>query len=152
MTMTSRRSNRLSGQRSSTSSDIVRLSDVSQRRLRAPLRVRLKGPAGGAAVVLAAETYDRMVDRLEVLEARLAYARTRNEESFPAEVARRLVQGESPIRVFRAHRGLTQQALAAAVGKSKGYVSEIEAGKKRGSTTVLKAIAETLGVAIDDLV
>lgn len=150
MTITSRGSNRPSERRSSTSK-MARLSDIGQRRLRAPLRVRLKGRAG-EAVVLAAETYDRMIARLENLEARLAYARTRSEESFPAEVARRLVRGESPVRVFRRHRGLTQQALAAAVGKSKAYVSEIEAGKKRGSAAVLKAIADALGVAIDDLV
>ena len=37
-------------------------------------------------------------------------------ESFPAQVADRLLSGENPICVYRNHRGMTQGELAAAGG------------------------------------
>lgn len=91
------------------------------------------------------------MERIDDVEAGAAYAGTRGEESFPSEIVLRLVKRENPVRVFRAHRGLTMQALATAIGRSKSYVSEIERGKKPGSVKVLSAIARVLGVDVDDL-
>jgi transcriptional regulator with XRE-family HTH domain len=42
--------------------------------------------------------------------------------------------------------------LEAALGVSAAYLSEIETGKKEGSLSVIKKIAEALGVKIDDLI
>ena len=41
-------------------------------------------------------------------------AKSEEEESFPIEVADRLLAGENPIGVYRNHRNMTQQELAAA--------------------------------------
>lgn len=120
-------------------------------RLGRPMRVRLGRPGGKRIVLLDAETYERMMERIDDVEAGAAYAGSRGEESFPAEVVRRLVKRENPVRVFREHRGLTMQALATAIGRSKAYLSEIERGKKPGSVKVLSAIARVLGVDVDDL-
>ncbi len=103
-------------------------------------------------MVVPVERYNAMMDSIEDMEAAIAFKSTRGEESFPAEVADRLSAGESPICVFRKYRGMTQHALADKIGKTKGYISEIEAGKKPGSVGVIRGIAEALGVAIDDLV
>ena len=103
-------------------------------------------------MVVPLDHYDALMDALEDREAAIAYERTRGEEAFPLELANRIADGESKIRVFREHRGLTQRALADTIGKSKAYVSEIEAGKKPGSVEVIRRIAETLGVDMDDLV
>lgn len=73
-------------------------------------------------------------------------------ESFPAEVVDRLLAGQNPIRVYRDHRGMTQGALAAAAGLHPVYLSQIETGKRTGSAKTLAAIAEALGVAVDDLI
>ncbi len=73
-------------------------------------------------------------------------------ESFPAEVVDRLLVNENPIRVYRDHRGMTQGALAAAAGIHPVYLSQIETGKRSGSAKTLAAIAETLGVTVDDLI
>ena len=54
--------------------------------------------------------------------------------------------------VLRQHRGLKLQDLATRIGRSKAYLSEIECGKKTGSVRVLRAIARTLDVDLDDLV
>jgi transcriptional regulator with XRE-family HTH domain len=42
-------------------------------------------------------------------------------------------------------------ALARSAGLAPSYLSEIEAGKKPGSTRALAALAKTLRVAIEDL-
>jgi transcriptional regulator with XRE-family HTH domain len=44
------------------------------------------------------------------------------------------------------------QDLAAKSGVVQSYLSEIETGKKPGSLAAMKAVAEALGVTIDDLV
>lgn len=74
------------------------------------------------------------------------------EELMPAEFANRIVDGESPLRVWREFRSLTLQALADRVGVSKGYLSEIENGRKDGSVQVMKQVAETLGLNLDDII
>ena len=73
-------------------------------------------------------------------------------ESFPAEVVDRLLAGQNPIRVYRDHRGMTQGALAAAAGIHPVYLSQIETGKRTGSAKTLAAIAEALGVTVDELI
>lgn len=89
-------------------------------------------------------------ERLDI--AALDQALRLDEELLPAELVRRMVSGESPIRIFREYRGLTQQALADAASVSKTTISELESGRKDGSIKTLSAIAEVLNVDIDDLV
>jgi DNA-binding XRE family transcriptional regulator len=89
----------------------------------------------------------RMLDDIRAYDA----AKSRKEEAFPSEVARQLVAGESPIRVFRHHRGLTQEQLARAAKIARPYLAEIEAGRKQGSVSVLKAIAAALKLDLDDI-
>ena len=74
-----------------------------------------------------------------------------DEESFPMEVVDRLLAGENPIAVFRRHRGMRQRHLAEAVGINPVYLSQIERGKRNGSTRTLAAIAAALRVDLDDL-
>jgi len=93
---------------------------------------------------------EAMEDRLDI--AALDQALRLDEELLPAELVKRMVNAESPVRVFREHRGLTQQALADAAGVSKTTISELESGRKDGSIKTLSAIADTLNVDIDDLV
>jgi DNA-binding Xre family transcriptional regulator len=93
-------------------------------------------------------------DETDVLELRLARIEhaVMGGETVPATVVDRLVAGESPILVWREHRGLTLRALAEKVGISAGMLSEMENGKKDGSVRTLAAIAKALRVGLDDLV
>ena len=70
----------------------------------------------------------------------------------PSHVVYAILEGESPIRVWRKHRGLTQQQLAEAAGISVPYLSQIELGERKGRTGVLLAIARALDLALDDIV
>lgn len=73
-------------------------------------------------------------------------------EAIPHEMMRRLIEDESPIRVWRDHRGLTQTLLAEQAGIDKTYLSQLESGRKSGSVAVLRRLARVLSVDIDDLV
>ena len=70
----------------------------------------------------------------------------------PDALVKRMIDGESPLKVWCEHRGIKPSALARRVGISPGYVSDIIAGKKSGSVEVLRKIADALGVTIDDIV
>jgi DNA-binding XRE family transcriptional regulator len=102
-------------------------------------------------VLLPAGRYAELLDAFEDRAATDAYERTLGEESVPAAIADRLLAGESPIRVWREHRGMTLDQLAAATGKAKGFLSEIESGKKAGSLDTRRAIARALSVDLDDI-
>ncbi len=79
-------------------------------------------------------------------------AKAAKEEYFPAEVVDRLLAGENPLKVYRKHRGITQRDLARSAGINAVYLSQIETGKRSGSTKTLAAIARALSVDIDDLI
>ena len=79
-------------------------------------------------------------------------AKFADEESFPIEMADRLLAGESAIKAYRVHRGMTQKQLAQDAGINVVYLSQIERGRRTGSTRTLANIAEVLNVDIDDLI
>lgn len=56
------------------------------------------------------------------------------------------------VRQLRARRGMSRRILAAASGVSERYLAQLEAGKGNASLLVLKAIADAMHIAIDDMV
>ncbi|MBW8298158.1 MAG: helix-turn-helix transcriptional regulator [Hydrogenophaga sp.] len=117
-------------------------------------------PNGEEMVVLSRKDYEALLqrlDRVEDLEDSLAIAdfekklAAGQEELIPSEVVDRMVDGESPVRVWRDYRGLSAKDLAAKAGISTAYLSEIETGKKDGSVSALKSIADALKLDLDDL-
>jgi len=116
----------------------------------------IQTPAGERLVVLSEQDYETLLEQAEdhhdILAANEVRARVNaGEETFPSSVVEALLDGTTPVRVFREHRGLRAGELAEKAGISQGYLSEIEAGKKTGSLGVLKRIAEVLGVELSDL-
>ena len=113
-------------------------------------------------VTLSRSEYEALLDRIEDsedrraidrLEARIAKegfdAATR--DYLPMELAKRLFDGEHPVRVWRAHRGWTREVLAVKAGVSPSYLTEIETRRKPGSFDALAKLARALGVSLDDL-
>lgn len=74
------------------------------------------------------------------------------EELLPAAVVNRLLDGEAPLSVWRAYRGLTQSELAHRSGVNRIQIIDIESGRKTGSVATLKKLATALRVDLDDLV
>jgi len=74
------------------------------------------------------------------------------EDPLPSDVLDALTaRQESPLRILRRHRGLTQQQLAEAAGLSRPYLTEMEKGRKPGSLRALRAVAKGLDVDISYL-
>jgi len=69
----------------------------------------------------------------------------------PDDIVRRELSGESSVKLWREHRGLTQQELAKSAGISKPYLSQIETGKRQGTVDTLSALARSLDVPLDVL-
>ena len=74
------------------------------------------------------------------------------DELIPADVVFAILDGENPVKVWREFRGLTQQQLADAAGISKPYLSQIETGKRKGSTDILSALAKALNVTLEEVI
>ena len=100
---------------------------------------------------------DNMVEETEMFQDIQDYDQAKRaieqgEELVPGEVVYAILDGESPIRVWRKHRGITQRQLAEKADISTVYLSQIELGERRGSTDVLAAIARALDLTLDDIV
>jgi DNA-binding XRE family transcriptional regulator len=107
--------------------------------------------------VLPYEEYLKLIEQAELLEDIRdfdeidAAIKRGEEELIPAEVVNAILDGKSPIKVWREYRGLTQQQLADMVGMSKPYLSQLETGKRTGTTEVLSTIAEALDVSLEQV-
>jgi DNA-binding XRE family transcriptional regulator len=113
-------------------------------------------------VTLSRAEYESLLDRVEEaedilaldrLEARLARggAEEALADYLPIELVKRLSAGEHPIRIWRAHRGMTRERLAAAAGVSPSYLTEIETRRKPGSFDAIVKLAAALNVPLDDI-
>ena len=69
----------------------------------------------------------------------------------PIQLVERLIAGEHPIRVWRAYRGMTREALAEKAGVAPSYLTEIETRKKPGSFDAMIKLAAALGISLDDI-
>ena len=75
------------------------------------------------------------------------------QEGLPSKYLDRILDdGASLLTVFREWRGMNQSELARASGVNRVQIADIEAGRKTGSVTTLKKLADTLGIKIDDLI
>ena len=72
-------------------------------------------------------------------------------ETVPIEVVDRLLAGDSPLRVWREHRGMTAAQLAAAADVTPAHISKLESGKGEPSVALLKKLAKVLAVQLEEL-
>jgi DNA-binding XRE family transcriptional regulator len=109
---------------------------------------------GRRYVLVPEAAYERMIEDLDELDDIRAYDRAKAapQEFVPAAIVDRLIAGENPLRVWREHRGFTQQVLADATGISKPFLSQLEHREREASVATLRKLAAALGVDLDDLV
>ena len=114
-----------------------------------------KTMGGEELAILPKSEYERLTARIGEDEgtARIV-RRTRaalaagHEIRLPKTVVDRLAAGQNPIRVLREWRDMTQAELAASAGITQGYLSELEAGKRKGPVALHQKIARALGTPI----
>ena len=122
----------------------------------------IRTPGGGDLAVLPRVEYDRLVSlaaeaQEDAAASRIVRHSTRalkegREVVLPKAVADRLANGDNAVRVIREWRDMIQGELAAAVGISQNYLSEIETGRRKGPAELQKKFARALGVPVDLLI
>ncbi len=95
----------------------------------------------------ASENYEDIVAAVEARKRR-----EEGEEYVPADVVNRLIAGESPLKVWREYRGITQTSLGEIVGCKAGMISKLEKGRAEGGFKLWQDLAKALSVGLDDLV
>lgn len=125
------------------------------------MNVRFQKTARGEVAILPRKDYEALVAKAaEVVEdegtARLvSHARREiaaGEPLLPKQIVDRLAKKESPIRVLREWRDMTQLHLSFKTGLSQGYLSDVETGRRKGTAAALRRIADVLKVPLDLLV
>jgi len=125
------------------------------------MNVRFQKTARGEVAILPRKEYEALVAKAAEADedagtVRLV-ARARSEIAagaplLPKHIVDRLANGESPIRVLREWRDVTQLYLSFKTGLSQGYISDVETGRRKGAASALRRIADVLKVPLDLLV
>jgi DNA-binding XRE family transcriptional regulator len=113
----------------------------------------IKNEKGEAAyAVMPWDEYERLRGAAgeDVQLIRLGNA-ARGDETFPADIAKRLVSGEPALKVIREWRGMTQNALGRKSGVAMQYISQIERGSRNIGKKVAAKLAKALDVSADVL-
>ena len=125
------------------------------------MNVRFKKTGKGEIAILPRKEYEALIAKAgeadeNIGTARLV-ARARKDIAtgaplIPKEFVDRIANGESALRVLREWRGVTQLYLSSKTNIGQGYLSDLENGRRKGTTAALKRIAEALKVPLDLLV
>ena len=125
------------------------------------MNVRFKKTNKGEIAILPRKEYEALAARAaeadeDIGTARLV-ARTRKEIAsgaplIPKKIVDRIAKGENALRVLREWRGETQLHIAFKTNIGQGYISDLESGRRKGTTAALRKIADFLKVPLDLLV
>ena len=112
---------------------------------------------GKAFAVLPIEELQRLIEDAEMLadvkayDAVKAHLERGDEELIPLEITERRLSGESTVKIWREHRGITKEELAKAANVSRTMIAAIEAKYKKGGIGTLKKLEVALKVDLDHL-
>jgi DNA-binding XRE family transcriptional regulator len=110
----------------------------------------ITSPSGEELVVVPRSDYENLIDALAARKIDAALAAGR-EELLSAEETAVLVLAPAPLAFWRKKRGKTQSQLAAEIGASQNFLSDLERGKAKGDVSLYAKLARSLGVQIEDL-
>ena len=122
------------------------------------MNVRFKMTNKGEVAILPRKDYEVLAAKAQEADedigtARLV-ARARKEIAagaalIPKEVVDRITGGENALRVLREWRGKTQVYLSHKTNIGQGYISDLESGRRKGTTAASKKIADVLKVPLE---
>src|SRR5208282_2381548 len=87
-----------------------------------------------------------MLADVKAYDAAKARLEDGEDELIPLEITERRLRGEPALRVWREHRGLTQEQLAQKAKVSRALVAAIETKRKSGSVNTWKKLGAALDV------
>ena len=116
----------------------------------------IRSPSGEELVVLPRADYEALVaaaaeaeedaEELALYDARKAELAAAEDVTLPEAVSLLLLRGNSRLKAIRLWREMPQTELAEKAGIGQGYLSDLESGRRAGSTEVLLRLAECLDV------
>jgi hypothetical protein len=125
------------------------------------MNVRFKMTNKGEVAILPRKEYEALAAKAREADedlgtARLV-ARARKDIAagmplIPKEVVDRIANGENALRALRQWRGKTQLYVSHKTNIGQGYISDLESGRRRGTATALKKIADVLKVPLELIV
>ncbi|MDX1949396.1 MAG: helix-turn-helix transcriptional regulator [Rickettsiales bacterium] len=113
---------------------------------------------GKEFIFIPKEYYQELTQGAEMLADIIAYDKAKSkffedEETFPLSLLeRKFINKENPILIYREHRNISQSQLAKKASVSQQYIQQLESGKRKGTTQILKKIAKALNVDIENLI
>ncbi len=84
------------------------------------------------------------------LRKRAAHAAA-EDQTLPARYIRRIISGESPLRVYREHRGMSREQLAEKSGIHCDQIDRIETGRTEAAIGTAVLLATALSISLDKL-
>ena len=125
------------------------------------MNVRFKMTNKGEVAILPRKEYEALAAKAREADedfgtARLV-ARARKDIAagmplIPKEVVDRIANGENALRALREWRGKTQLYVSHKTNIGQGYISDLESGRRRGTATALKKIADVFKVPLELIV
>ena len=125
------------------------------------MKVRYEKTSRGEFAVLPRKDYEALVAKAAEADEDAGTARVVERARkdiagggplLPKEIVDRMANGENPVRVLREWRDITQMYLSFKTNLSQGHISDIENGRRTGTPTALRLIANVLNVPLDLLV
>jgi hypothetical protein len=122
------------------------------------MKVRFKKTSKGEIAILPRKEYEALAAKAQEADEDFGttrlIARARREIAtgmplIPKEVVNRIARGENALRALREWRGKTQLYVAHKTNIGQGYISDLETGRRKGTTTALKKIADVLKLPLD---
>jgi DNA-binding XRE family transcriptional regulator len=115
----------------------------------------IRTPNGEELVVLPRAEYEALVERADheaedaddvaIYDARKAAGGG----VLPPEVSAAILRGETRLKAIRNWRGETQLHLSSKTGIGQGYLSDLESGRRAGTTETIAKLAQALSVPVE---
>jgi DNA-binding XRE family transcriptional regulator len=118
----------------------------------------IRTPSGEELVVLPRAEYEALLERAdhEAEDADdVAFYDARKAELavggvvLPPEVSAAILRGESRLKAIRNWRDETQLHLSFITGISQGYLSDLESGRRTGTSETITKLAQALNVPVE---
>jgi hypothetical protein len=110
----------------------------------------IRTPGGETMVVLSLDEYEDLVDARDGNFAAWQLA-TGQLETFSEDEVRAYIAAPSRVAFYRAHRGMTLDALAAAAGIREATLAEMEPGSLAGDEATYTRLAQLLNTKMENL-
>ena len=111
-------------------------------------------PSGEELVLLSRTDFEAMREMIDAAahEATMAAVARGEQEMLTTEETVAALAAPTPLAFWRVKRGLTQKQLSQNFGVSQSYVSDLEAGRRKGDAALVKRLAKALRLRMEDLV